>query len=82
MLTNLYFEIILIQVPNSEGRAGMAAIVDKDNTLDISKVSEGLKKALPGYARPLFIRKLSEVELTGKIELQQVFRKFFFLNYV
>lgn len=53
------------QVPNSEGRAGMAAIVDKDNTLDISTVSEGLQKALPSYARPLFIRKLNEVELTG-----------------
>lgn len=47
----------------------MAAIVDKDNTLDISKVSEGLQKALPSYARPLFIRKLSAVELTGRIEV-------------
>lgn len=55
-------------MPNSEGRAGMAAIVDKDNTLDISSVSEGLQKALPSYARPLFIRKLTEVELTGKIK--------------
>lgn len=45
----------------------MAAIVDKDNTLDISQVSEGLQKALPNYARPLFIRKLTEVELTGKV---------------
>lgn len=44
----------------------MAAIVDKDNTLDINAVSEGLQKALPNYARPLFIRKLNEVELTGK----------------
>lgn len=58
--------IILIQVPNSEGRAGMAAIVDKTNTLDIPSLSEGLQKALPSYARPLFIRKLNEVELTGK----------------
>jgi len=55
-------------VPNSEGRAGMAAIVDKENTLDIVSVSEGLQKALPSYARPLFIRRLTEVELTGKIK--------------
>lgn len=45
----------------------MAAIVDNDNTLDISKLSNGLLKALPTYARPLFIRKLSAVELTGGI---------------
>jgi solute carrier family 27 fatty acid transporter 1/4 len=44
----------------------MAAIADKDNTLDIAAVSEGLQKALPNYARPLFIRKISEVEMTGK----------------
>lgn len=56
-------------MPNSEGRAGMAAIVDKDNTLDMNAVSEGLQKALPNYARPLFIRKLNEVELTGKNNL-------------
>lgn len=54
-------------MPNSEGRAGMAAIVDKDNTLDISTLSDGLQKALPSYARPLFIRKLSEVEMTGNL---------------
>lgn len=45
----------------------MAAIVDKDNTLDVSTLSDGLQKALPSYARPLFIRKLNEVEMTGKI---------------
>lgn len=63
----LFLKYILIQIPNSEGRAGMASIVDKDNTLDITSISEGLQKALPVYARPLFIRKLNEVELTGKI---------------
>lgn len=65
--SNVVFKIHLIQVPNSEGRAGMAAIVDKDNTLDITTISEGLQKALPSYARPMFIRKLHEVELTGKV---------------
>lgn len=55
----------------------MAAIVDKDNTLDISKVSEGLQKALPSYARPLFIRKLNAVELTGRIEVvTDVYKKY------
>lgn len=60
-------------MPNSEGRAGMAAIVDKDNTLDISTVSEGLQKNLPSYARPLFIRKLREVEMTGKKKIIYIY---------
>ncbi|XP_050430867.1 long-chain fatty acid transport protein 4 [Adelges cooleyi] len=61
-----------VEVPNSEGRAGMAAIVDKNNTLDMASLAEGLKKMLPGYARPLFIRKLIEVELTGTYKLKKV----------
>lgn len=64
---NLSLFYYFLQVPNSEGRAGMAAIVDKDNTLDVSTLSTGLQKALPSYARPLFIRKLNEVEMTGKL---------------
>lgn len=65
-----------VQVPGSEGRAGMAAILDKDNTMDLNKLAEGVKKALPSYARPLFIRILSKMEMTGtfkmkKIELQK-----------
>ncbi|XP_027840257.2 long-chain fatty acid transport protein 4-like [Aphis gossypii] len=61
-----------VEVPNSEGRAGMAAIVDKDNTLDVSTLSTGLQKALPSYARPLFIRKLNEVEMTGTYKLKKL----------
>ncbi|XP_015370399.1 PREDICTED: long-chain fatty acid transport protein 4-like [Diuraphis noxia] len=61
-----------VEVPNSEGRAGMAAIVDKDNTLDVSTLSDGLQKALPSYARPLFIRKLNEVEMTGTYKLKKL----------
>ncbi|XP_025198845.1 long-chain fatty acid transport protein 4-like [Melanaphis sacchari] len=61
-----------VEVPNSEGRAGMAAIVDKDNTLDVSTLSAGLQKALPNYARPLFIRKLNEVEMTGTYKLKKL----------
>ncbi|KAL4100912.1 hypothetical protein QTP88_020937 [Uroleucon formosanum] len=61
-----------VEVPNSEGRAGMAAIVDKNNTLDVSTLSDGLQKALPSYARPLFIRKLNEVEMTGTYKLKKI----------
>lgn len=45
----------------------MAAILDESNSLDLSVLVEGLKKNLPSYAIPLFVRILSHVEMTGKI---------------
>ncbi|XP_026687034.1 long-chain fatty acid transport protein 4-like [Diaphorina citri] len=59
-------------VPGYEGRAGMAAILDINKSLDVSAVSEGIKKALPSYARPLFIRCLREVEMTGTYKLKKL----------
>jgi solute carrier family 27 fatty acid transporter 1/4 len=53
------------QVGSNEGRAGMAAILDQDGTLNITALADGVKKALPSYARPQFIRILRKVELTG-----------------
>lgn len=53
------------QVRGLEGRAGMAAILDQDNTLNITALADGVKKALPSYARPQFIRILRKVDLTG-----------------
>lgn len=43
----------------------MAAISDKDNTLDLTRLANGLRKELPVYARPLFIRAVRDVEMTG-----------------
>jgi solute carrier family 27 fatty acid transporter 1/4 len=64
------------QVPDHEGRAGMAAIADPNNTLDIRTLVEGLDKTLPSYARPIFIRVLQKMDMTGtfkfkKSELQE-----------
>jgi len=53
-------------VPNGEGRAGMAAIVDTDNTLDLVTFVKGVQAILPSYACPLFVRVLSQLPMTGK----------------
>jgi len=53
-------------VPNVEGRAGMAAIVDTDNTLDLATFVKGVEATLPPYACPLFVRVLSQLQMTGK----------------
>lgn len=52
-------------MPGNEGKAGMAAIYDPNNSLDLTELVKGLKKSLPSYARPLFIRVLSELPMTG-----------------
>ncbi|KOC62939.1 Long-chain fatty acid transport protein 4 [Habropoda laboriosa] len=59
-------------VPGMEGRAGMAAIVDPDSLLDFKALAEGLEKALPAYARPIFLRIVKELEMTGSFKLKKV----------
>nr|XP_022913758.1 long-chain fatty acid transport protein 1 [Onthophagus taurus] len=58
-----------VQIPGTEGRAGMAAIVDTEKNTDIEKLTAGLKLGLPTYAQPLFIRLIESVQLTGTYKL-------------
>lgn len=44
----------------------MAAIVDTENSLDLKQLISGMQKTLPTYARPLFVRTIREVPMTGK----------------
>lgn len=61
-----------IQIPNLEGRAGMAAILDVDNTVDLEELAAGLNKLLPSYARPQFVRLLNKVDMTGTFKLKKL----------
>lgn len=60
-----------VEVPGVEGKAGMAAIYDPDNSLNVKEMAEGFKKSLPSYARPLFIRVLSELPMTGTFKMKK-----------
>ena len=53
-------------MPHTEGRAGMVAVIDQDRSLDLSAVSRGVTALLPPYARPLFVRSVERIEMTGK----------------
>ena len=53
-----------VQVPATEGRAGMATLV-AENSLDLTEFRRHLQSRLPAYARPLFLRIRHSVELTG-----------------
>ncbi|KAF4519645.1 hypothetical protein B566_EDAN004982 [Ephemera danica] len=59
-------------VPNTEGRAGMAAILDPDGSLDLSSLASDLQVLLPAYAQPLFLRITDKLELTGTYKLRKV----------
>ncbi|XP_075041200.1 long-chain fatty acid transport protein 4 [Mixophyes fleayi] len=60
-----------VEVPGTEGRAGMAAIADPDQTCDLDKFARDLKKSLPGYAHPVFLRVLPKVNKTGTYKFQK-----------
>ena len=64
-----------VEVPGGEGKAGMAALVVNDG-LDIGALAEHIETNLPSYARPVFLRFSSGIEVTStfkqrKIELQK-----------
>nr|XP_018911741.1 PREDICTED: long-chain fatty acid transport protein 4-like isoform X2 [Bemisia tabaci] len=61
-----------VEINGTEGRAGMAAILDPTNSLDLETVAQQTKKNLPSYARPLFIRALNQVEMTGTYKLKKL----------
>ena len=52
-----------VAVPGADGRAGMAAIVCEEG-FDPNLVYAKVVEALPAYARPLFLRLLSGMDLT------------------
>jgi citronellyl-CoA synthetase len=71
IFTNIYG----VEIPGSDGRAGMAAIVLKEGlklkSLDLQALSDHIKDSLPSYARPLFIRVLKELPTTTTHKLQK-----------
>lgn len=55
-----------------EGRAGMVALGDSDQPLDLPGLTEGLDRALPSYARPLFLRMAAVMPLTDTFKLKKL----------
>ncbi len=53
-----------VAVPGTEGAAGMAALVP-DRDLDLAALRKHLSCLLPSYARPLFLRIKTRIEVTA-----------------
>ncbi len=65
-----FCNVIGVEVPGAEGRAGLAAIVLKEGEeLDVNAFSEHVAGELPAYARPVFLRILPQLDTTGTFKM-------------
>ncbi|HEY2446788.1 MAG TPA: long-chain-acyl-CoA synthetase [Rhizomicrobium sp.] len=60
-----------VSVPGSDGRAGMAALV-ATAAFDPARLAGQLQGRLPAYARPVFLRLMPEMEITGTFKQRKV----------
>ena len=60
-----------VEVPGADGRAGMATLV-VDDSFDAEALRRHTADNLPSYARPLFLRIQSEVEITGTFKHRKI----------
>ncbi|HSZ73382.1 MAG TPA: long-chain-acyl-CoA synthetase [Rhizomicrobium sp.] len=60
-----------VSVPGMDGRAGMAALVTGPE-FDLPNLGKTLAANLPVYARPVFLRLLPEMEITGTFKMRKV----------
>lgn len=59
-----------VPVPGYDGKAGMASLV-ADAGIDLDALYKHVEKALPSYARPVFLRITSEAETTGTFKYKK-----------
>lgn len=53
-----------------EGKAGMAAVAHAGGQFDLDAFLTAVQKALPSYARPVFLRLMPSVDTTGETLMQ------------
>ncbi|KAL3287521.1 hypothetical protein HHI36_001990 [Cryptolaemus montrouzieri] len=61
-----------VEIPGSEGKAGMAALADPNKTLDLKRFLEACQSNLPSYSVPIFLRIVDEIKETGTFKIQKV----------
>ena len=59
-----------VTIPNTDGRAGMAALVVTED-FELTKLRQALAASLPAYARPVVVRILAALEITGTFKLRK-----------
>lgn len=62
-----------VQIPHTDGRAGMAAITVLDTSkFKLENLADHLDKSLPSYAKPVFIRIQMQQAVTATFKYQKV----------
>jgi len=62
-----------VAIAGMEGRAGMAAIVARDpESFDLAAFAAHISASLPAYARPLFLRFQSEIDMTSTFKQRKL----------
>lgn len=71
----IFSNVYGVEIPGTDGRAGMAAIVLSEGVafdqMNIESFSAHIAENLPSYARPIFIRLLQELPTTTTHKLQK-----------
>src|SRR5512132_2827617 len=60
-----------VQIAGRDGRAGMAAIVAKDN-LNLTALHDYIAQQLPEYARPVFLRIRKDNDVTSTFKQKKI----------
>lgn len=60
-----------VEVPGIEGKAGTACIADPERQVNLSQLLDSLNASLPPYARPVFIRIVSEIAKTSTYKFKK-----------
>jgi fatty-acyl-CoA synthase len=60
----LHSSVYGVAIPGTEGRTGMATLVS-DGQIDLSQLRNHLVNRLPSYARPIFLRARTTIDITG-----------------
>ena len=60
-----------VQVPGADGRAGMAAVslMDGGTELDLAAFADHVRRELPAFARPVFLRIQPRMDVTGTFKM-------------
>ena len=60
-----------VEVPGSDGRAGMAAVrlAEGVGGLRLDALAQWVNRELPSYARPIFVRQQSDIDVTGTFKM-------------
>ena len=60
-----------VEIPGTDGKAGMATLVPRDQTPDLEAFYRYLRDNLPPYAIPVFVRLTEAIEKTGTFKYKK-----------